>query len=94
MKSRCCWLISCSCDWLQRRLAESPQELEARRQLAAIDLIDDDYQGAMQRLLEIMRLDPGFGNGAGRRGLLAVFRILGDNHPLVESYRRRMQDGA
>ena len=77
---------------LRHRLAADPNDLAARQQLAALDLVDDEYQDAMEQLLEIMRRDPRFGDGAGRQGLLAVFRILGNEHPLVERYRHRMQE--
>ncbi len=75
---------------LEARIEADPGDLEARQQLAALRLIDDDYDDAMGQLLEIMRRDRAFGAGAGRQGLLAVFRILGDDHPLVGRYRQAM----
>ena len=77
---------------LQQRVETDPDDLEARQYLAALDLVADDYRNAMAQLLEIMRRDREFSAGAGRRGLLAVFRILGEVHPLVGSYRQLMQD--
>jgi len=75
---------------LLARLETAPDDLQARHQLAALRLIDDDYESAMHQLLEIMRRDRRYGDGAGRLGLLAVFRILGNEHPLVGKYRQLM----
>jgi len=77
-------------DSLQRRIGQNPDDLEARHQLAALLLIDDQYPAAMDQLLEIFRRDRSFRDGAGRHGLLAVFRILGDDHSLVKRYRQLM----
>lgn len=77
---------------LQRLVMDNPDNLEARHQLAAVSLLQDDYQQAMDELLEILQRDPDFNNGAGRQGLLAVFRILGRDNPLVVSCRQRMMD--
>jgi putative thioredoxin len=43
----------------------------------------------MDLLLELMRKDRGFGDDAGRRTLLKVFEMLGDD-PRVGQYRGRM----
>jgi putative thioredoxin len=39
--------------------------------------------------MELVRLDRSYGDDAGRKGLLKVFEILGDNE-LVSRYRRQM----
>ena len=75
---------------LEKDIAERPENLEARYQLSALKLLEDDYEGAMELLLEIMRKDSGFRKGAGRNGLLAIFNLLGNNGELVERYRKLM----
>jgi putative thioredoxin len=69
-------------------LEAQPDRLDLRLALAARRLVADDYQGAMDQLAEIHRLDPGFGDGIGRRGLLAVFAHLAADDPRVAAYRR------
>lgn len=49
-----------------------------------------DYPGAMDNFLELVRTDRSFRDDAGRRGLLTVFGILGDAHPQVRDYRRKL----
>lgn len=52
-------------------------------------VLDEDFDAAMDLLLQLMREDRGFGDDAGRRTLLEVFELLGDD-PRVGACRRRM----
>ncbi len=74
---------------LEGRLATDPDDHEARFQLALRKVVDQDYDAAMELLLELMKIDRGFGDDAGRRTLLKVFELLGDD-TRVSGYRRRM----
>jgi putative thioredoxin len=74
---------------LEARLASDPGDHEARFQLALRKVVDRDYETAMQLLLDLMQADRSFGDDAGRRGLVKVFELLGDD-PRVGQYRRRM----
>lgn len=65
---------------------------EARYQLSALELVEEDYEGAMEQLLEIMRRDRGFRDDVGRNSLLAIFGILSNKGPLVERYRSLLMD--
>jgi len=74
---------------LETRVAADPADYEALNQLALRKVVEQDYETAMELLLRLMQKDRGFGDDAGRRGLLKVFELLGDD-PLVGQYRRRM----
>jgi putative thioredoxin len=74
---------------LEARLADEPDDLRTLQQLAYRKVVDKDYDTAMERLLELMQKDRRFGDEAGRRGLLKVFELLG-NDPRVSRYRSRM----
>ncbi|MGH8672170.1 MAG: tetratricopeptide repeat protein [Burkholderiales bacterium] len=80
-------------DILWQKIDNDPDDLEARYTLSAVMLVDDDYEGAMDQLLEIARRDRAFRDDAGRRGMLAVFTLLGNSGELVERYRKRLYDG-
>ncbi len=75
---------------LEARLAQNPADSAARRQLAARCVLAGDYEAALQQFMDILRRDPQFENGAGRQGLIAMFEMLGNEDPLVITYRRRM----
>jgi putative thioredoxin len=74
---------------LEASLAADPDDHEARFQLALRKVVEQDYDVAMELLLELMKKDRGFGDDAGRNTLLKVFELLGDD-PRVNQYRRRM----
>jgi putative thioredoxin len=75
---------------LRRRLAADPDDLQARHQLGMHAATAGDYPAAMEQLLEVMKRDRHYGDDAGKRGLIALFDILGSDHPLVQQYRRKM----
>jgi putative thioredoxin len=72
---------------LENTIALDPRNLEARYQLAAAKVVQNDFEGAMQQLLEIARRNPAFRDNAGRNGLLALFQMLGDADERVRRYR-------
>jgi len=76
-----------SVDELRQRLAAEPLDLAARHQLASVYLLADDLENAMAELLEIARQDRAFRQDIGRRGLVALFDMLGGAHPLTARYR-------
>ncbi|ROR29833.1 tetratricopeptide repeat protein [Inmirania thermothiophila] len=73
---------------LQARVAEAPDDLEARYLLSARHLQAGRYEEALQELLEITRRDRRFRDEAGPRGMRAVFDLLGGEGELVQRYRR------
>jgi putative thioredoxin len=75
---------------LEQVLLEQPANSEARYQLAAQHVMAGQPQAAMDELLYIIRHDRQYGDDAGRRGLLALFDLLGNEGELVGSYRRKL----
>lgn len=74
-------------DELQQRIARDGADLAARYQLSALALVHDDYEPALAQLLAIVERDRGFMNDVGRRGMNAIFALLGREHPLSQRYR-------
>ena len=77
-------------DEIEKRLAANPLDLEALLQKSRHLTAQGDYENAMECLLKIMRSDRGFEEDAGRNGLLALFDLLGGEHPSVQKYRRKL----
>ncbi|OGI43514.1 MAG: hypothetical protein A2150_07940 [Candidatus Muproteobacteria bacterium RBG_16_64_11] len=77
---------------LGAQIAANPGDLEARYRLAAVKLVQNEYTSAMEQLIEIARRDRKFRDDIGRKGLLAIFNILGDEHKLVRYYRGLLQN--
>lgn len=73
-------------------LERDPADSAARLALARWRMARDRWQPAMDTLLELVRRDRGYGDDAGRRGLLAAFELCEDE-ALVREYRRRLSAG-
>ncbi len=75
---------------IESRLAENPEDLEAlldkSHHLSASGL----YEEAMETLIQIMTIDRKFQDDAGRKGLLALFDMLGGEQEAVQKYRRKL----
>lgn len=85
-------LTSPSIGSLESVVTVDPWNLDARYQLAASKVVQNDYEGAMQQLLEIARRNPAFRDNAGRNGLLALFHMLGEDDDRVRRYRPLLQE--
>jgi putative thioredoxin len=72
---------------LEGSIVANPDNLEARYQLSAVQLVANDYDTAMQQLLEIAKRDRGFRCDAGHTGLHALFELLGEDDERVIRYR-------
>ena len=77
---------------LEQTVAGHPDDLEARYRLAAVCLMQDDYDSALEHLLEIARRDRGFRKDAGRKGLLAVTRLLPADDARVQRYQEWLRE--
>jgi len=75
---------------LRRRLGQEPSDSEALRRLAAAAVLSGDHDEALERLLTLLEEHPGYGDGAARTDLLALFDLLGPDDPRVRDTRRRM----
>lgn len=77
---------------LEQFLASNPEDCDTRYTLAAVKLSRDDYEGAMDQLVEILRRDRGFRDGVAVRGLSAIFQLLGKDDQRVRRCRERLLD--
>ncbi|MFP3873795.1 MAG: thioredoxin [Thiohalophilus sp.] len=73
---------------LEKRIETDPKDSEARYQLSARYAAEGRHDEAMQQLLEIVKRDRGYNDDAGRKGLLRMFELLGNQNELVSKYRR------
>ena len=76
-------------DSLLQAIDQDENNLEARFQLASQAINAGEYQTGLDQLLEIMKRDRSYQDDIGRKTLLKVFDMLGDN-PLAADYRRKM----
>ncbi|MCB2261519.1 MAG: thioredoxin [Candidatus Thiosymbion ectosymbiont of Robbea hypermnestra] len=75
---------------LRSRLEADPKDSDARYRLAAYRVVHGDYEGALEQLLALMKRDRAYEDDAGRKGMLRIFALLGEQSDLVARYRSQM----
>ncbi|NBA96108.1 thioredoxin [Pseudomonas sp. R5(2019)] len=75
---------------LKARLAKDPQDDEAVYQLSIQQLARQQYEAALDALLKLFVRNRGYEGGLPHKTLLQVFELLGNDHPLVTTYRRKL----
>ena len=63
---------------------------EARYQLAALLLLNDETEAALEQLLEILQRNPSFNNGIAKRGMSAILNMLGPDDDIADEYGKQM----
>lgn len=70
--------------------ARNPRDPRARYRYGVWLASQGQYEQALEELLESVRLDRNFADGAARKAMLAIFDILGLDAPLTREYQRRL----
>ena len=77
-------------DEIRRRAGENPDDVAARHDLGCALAIAGAFDGALAEFLEVVRRDRAYGDDAGRLAMLAVFGLLGHDHPLTGDWRGKL----
>jgi putative thioredoxin len=75
---------------LEEALAAAPDDLELRYQLALANSANQQHGEALELLIDILRRDRGYGDGAARKTLLDIIASLGNSDPLAKEYQRKL----
>lgn len=75
---------------LRARIGADGGDLAARLDLAKLLAAQQDYRGALEELLEIVRRDRAFQDDIGRKTLLQIFSLLGPDSDLVREFRGKL----
>ena len=77
-------------DALRARVDANPKDFEARHELAQALFAGGDKEGAIDQLLEIVRVNRTWNEEAARKQLVTFFEAMGPTDPLTLSGRRRL----
>jgi putative thioredoxin len=77
-------------DELLKTVTSNPKDSAARFQLAAHLVLRQQFEAALEQLLEIVRIDRKFNDDAARKAMLSVFQLMGGSGELVTQYRRKL----
>lgn len=75
---------------LEQKIKDNPDDLDSLYQLSNVHIASGNYETAIEMLLTIMQKDRSFNEDTGRKGLIDIFDMLGNDNPLVQKYRRKM----
>jgi putative thioredoxin len=77
-------------DALLTAIAANAKDSASRYELAAYLVLRQQYEAALDQLLEIVRTDRKFRDDAGRKAMVSVFNLLGGTGEIVNEYRRKL----
>lgn len=75
---------------LAQRIQDDPEDAEARYQLAARLLTEDELEPALEHLLYLSRNHLAYREGIARKGMKAVLDMLDSENEQVSRYRREL----
>jgi putative thioredoxin len=78
-----------STEALAAQLEATPNDSTARYQLAARQVLAGEHEAALENLLTLLKRDRQYGDDAARKGMVAIFDLLGGGD-LVTRYRAKM----
>ncbi len=74
-------------DALVQQVEASPTDLNLRRQLGIRYVVQQNYEAALQQLVAIMEIEPGYQDNFAQKAMLRIFNILGKDSLLIGQYR-------
>lgn len=77
-------------DNLETEAANNPRDARARYRWGVMLAAREQYEAALEELIESVRLDKTLADGAARKAVLAIFDILGLESPLAKEYQRKL----
>ena len=77
-------------DELEGRIADEPENLRARFDLAIRLVVEDRTEEGLGLLLEIMKVDREWEDELARKTMIKIFNMLGKGNEIAGAYRRKM----
>lgn len=79
-----------SIEQLQIQVQDQPNSDELYYQLAIVRLAQQQYEQAMEGLLSLFKRNRMYQDDLPRKTLIQLFDLLGNDHPLVINYRKKL----
>lgn len=73
------------------RVESYPDDIEARIQLVAWYVIQQKFEEALNELVKLMDIEPGYNDNYAQKAMLKIFNILGPENTLVTQFRPNLK---
>ncbi|NHZ69757.1 MAG: tetratricopeptide repeat protein [Thermotogales bacterium] len=77
---------------LDRQLEDAPDDKNIALSRAAVAMVQDDFETALTRLLQVLKQDPHYCDELPRKAMLVIFSLLGDKHELTRAFQNSMRE--
>jgi putative thioredoxin len=77
---------------IEMEATNNPRDPRARYRWGLMLAAREDYRAAMDELIESVRWDKHWEDGAARKSILAIFDILGLDDPMTREYQRKLEN--
>lgn len=74
---------------LEGRLSD-PEDIEARFQLSVLQALDNEFESALEALLDLIVTHRDWNKGAIHKLMLDIFKAIGNDDPRVKAFRTRL----
>lgn len=81
-----------SIEELDQHLRDHPEDFASLLKRAALALLQDDYEYALECLFYVFRQDRQYRDGFPHKAMLSLFALLGKDHSLTKEFQQRMQE--
>jgi putative thioredoxin len=75
---------------LKQESANQMHELDGQFFAAIDQVLIENYEAALQGLLDLVSRDRKYRNDGARKAMVMVFELMGDENPLTSQYRRKL----
>lgn len=76
---------------LKTQIESLPEDSAVKQELVAHYVVNQQYEQALQVLVDIMDTDPGYSNNYAQKAMLRIFNLLGSEHALVTRYKSALR---
>ncbi len=74
----------------EERAAGSPDDLDARYDLACCLAAESQYEGALDEFLKVVTADRAFRDQAAKNAMVRIFSLVGPRSELADTYRKKL----
>jgi putative thioredoxin len=75
---------------LRGLIEQNPRDLDIRLTLSKTLLAEENYQDALDVLLDVVKIDRNYKDDIGRKKIIEVFNLIGHDHVLTKKYRKTL----